>query len=161
MLDLSHTFVTSDHHFGSWQLPSAFRVFSQAQEKELIEKWNMTVGIDDIVYYNGDFSDCNVIDFCNYAKQLNGQIVLIKGNHDGLPIDVYKSIFKDVVDEVILEDLGLVLHHCPGQAKELYEVFGHMHRGEFKPTKLPGFCSCVQFNNGWPVSLEKVLMSIR
>ena len=41
--DLLHTFVTSDHHFGSSKLLGPFKVFSVEQEDELIAKWNSTV----------------------------------------------------------------------------------------------------------------------
>ena len=159
---LRHTFVTSDHHFGSWQLPEPFIVFSQEQEKELIEKWNLVVGKDDIVYYNGDFADCNVQQLCDYARQLNGHIILVKGNHDTLPIDVYKAIFKDVVDRYVIDDLDLLVHHCPGPSYGKREVFGHLHRTDFfKTTANNQFCSCVQFHDGFPVSLEQVLLSFK
>lgn len=159
---LRHTFVTSDHHFGSFNLNGPFSVFTEKQEKELIEKWNLTVGKDDTVYYNGDFHDCNVMSLCKYAKQLNGQIILIKGNHDSLPDDVYNSIFKDVVDYVVLDDLDLMIHHVPGPSFGHREIFGHLHRfgckGQGGPTS---FCSCVQFHNGFPISLEQIMMSFK
>ena len=158
---LKHTFVTSDHHFGSWKLLSFFKVFSKEEENSLIEKWNSIVSKDDVVYYNGDFSDCNVEDLCGYANQLNGQIILVKGNHDNLPNDVYKAVFKDVVDEVILDDIGLTIHHCPGEFKTKHEVYGHIHRSFHKYSNPSSFCSCVQSNDGYPVSIEKVLLSFK
>lgn len=165
---LQHAFVTSDHHFGSWRLPGPFAVFSQEQEKELIEKWNSVVGKDDLVYYNGDFSDAGtIIELCHYIEQLNGNIILIQGNHDRFPFEVYKAIFKDIANEIVLKDLELTIHHQPMHIRRgaapmttKYEVFGHLHRGE-NLEKMKGFCSCVQFNDGYPVSLERVLMSLR
>ena len=47
-IDLNHTFVTSDHHFSSFKLPGFLKVFTEEQEKELIDKWNRTVGKDDL-----------------------------------------------------------------------------------------------------------------
>lgn len=164
MLDLSHTFVTSDHHFGSWQLPPSFlKVFTQEQEKELIEKWNVVVGKDDIVYYNGDFCDGNVMNICSYFKQLHGQIVLIRGNHDRFSDSLYKAIFKDVVDEVVLKDLDLTIHHVPTTPIHTSrEVFGHLHRDLDRPlNSSTSFCSCVQFSDGYPVSLEKILLHFK
>lgn len=159
---LRHTFVTSDHHFGSWQLPEPFGVFTESQEKELIEKWNLTVGKDDIVYYNGDFCDCNVMGFCHYISQLNGQLTLVKGNHDILPNDIYKAAFKDVVDYAMLDSLDLLIHHCPKPVVGKREVFGHLHRAGYKGIGSPtSFCSCVQFHDGFPVSLEQVLMDLK
>lgn len=154
---LRHTFVTSDHHFGSWYLPSFLQVFSREEEKELVEKWNSVVCKDDIVYYNGDFCDCNVKDLCQYAKMLNGQIILVKGNHDTLPDEVYKAVFKDVVDEVVLDGLDLTVHHCPGSFKTKHEIYGHVHRSFNKYSNPKSFCSCVQSNDGYPVSLKKIV----
>ena len=159
-IDLKHTFVTSDHHFGSFKLPGFLKVFTEEQEKELIDKWNRTVGKDDLVYYNGDFCDGNVVELCNYAKQLNGQIILIRGNHERFDDAIYKAVFKDVVDYAALNEIDLTMHHCPGSCLTGREIFGHLHRGiswmNFQ--KMPtSFCSCVQANDGFPVPLSKVL----
>jgi len=156
--DLSHTFVTSDHHFGSYKLPSFLKTFTKEQEKELIDKWNSVVGKDDLVYYNGDFCDGNVMELCGYFKQLNGQIILIRGNHEKLDDSLYLSIFKDATDSITIPDLDLTIHHCPGARFTKYEVFGHLHRGmEYKNKLKTSFCACVQSNNGYPVSLEKIV----
>ena len=60
--DPSHTFITSDHHFGSWKKFIAFKVFSEDEEKTLINKWNSTVCQNDTVIYNGDFHDGDLSD---------------------------------------------------------------------------------------------------
>jgi len=161
--ELRHTFVTSDHHFGSFKLPSFLQVYTEKQEQELIEKWNSIVGKDDVVYYNGDFCDGNVMDMCSYFKKLNGQIVLIRGNHDRFSDDLYKAVFKDVVDEVVLKDLDLTIHHVPAAPVHTRrEVFGHLHRSLVHPlNSSTGFCSCVQFSDGYPVSLEKILLHLK
>ena len=161
--ELRHTFVTSDHHFGSYKLPSFLQVYAEKQEQELIEKWNSIVGKDDIVYYNGDFCDGSVMDLCSYFKKLNGQIVLIRGNHDRFSDDLYKAVFKDIVDEVVLKDLDLTIHHVPSTPSHTSrEVFGHLHRDLDRPLNSPtSFCSCVQFSDGYPVSLEKILLHLK
>lgn len=159
---LKHTFVTSDHHFGSWQNFDFLKVFSKEQEKELIAKWNSVVGKDDIVYYNGDFCDCNFLEMREYFKQLNGHIILVRGNHDQFSDGIYKAVFDDVVDYVVLDDLGIVINHCPKDVDGAKEVYGHVHReGEEALKKHKGFCSCVQFNDGYPVSLEKIVLALR
>ena len=71
--DPSHQFVTSDHHFGSWKLaPSPWRgpVFTQAEEEELIAKWNSVVRPTDQVFYVGDFCDSGEADLREYRKRL-------------------------------------------------------------------------------------------
>lgn len=159
-LDLDHTFVTSDHHFGSWQLPKPFAVFSQAEEKELINKWNQVVGKDDIVLYNGDFHDCSVMMLFDYVSKLNGQIVLVKGNHDNLPDELYKAVFKDVVESLTVN--GILIHHCPKKRCSQKEIYGHVHRCELEDFKRDkSFCSCVQFNDGYPVKLASIIEELR
>ncbi|MBP5784492.1 MAG: metallophosphoesterase [Methanobrevibacter sp.] len=157
---LRHTFIISDHHFGSFKLP-ILKTYSQKEENRLIKNWNDVIDKDDLVYYNGDFCDGNLDDLCNYFKRLNGQIILIKGNHDIFPDNVYQAIFKNVVNEVILKDLDLTIHHCPGKHKTKFEIYGHLHRDkDIIRHKKNSFCSCVQFNDGCPVSLEKVMMKL-
>ena len=58
--DPSHTFVTSDHHFGLWKDNTTHwhpPVFSQAEEEEAVAKWNSVVKPTDLVLYVGDFCD--------------------------------------------------------------------------------------------------------
>ena len=79
-------FFTSDLHFshknaiGFDQRP--YFTVSEMNE-DLIQRWNVKVGKGDLVYVLGDMfwqNDCEFIQ--NTLKRLNGQIVLIKGNHD-------------------------------------------------------------------------------
>ena len=98
-VDPSRTFVTSDHHFGSWKHnPCPWRppVFSQDEEESLIAKWNVVVKPSDFVVYVGYFCDGNISDLMAYHKRLNGIIALVKGNHDMLPDEVYKAVFQSV-----------------------------------------------------------------
>ena len=160
-LDLNRVFATSDHHFGSYRLSSFFQVCTKDQELELVAKWNSIVGKKDIVYYNGDFCDAPILDLCHYVEQLNGQIILVRGNHDKFDTAIYKEIFQSVVDEIAIPYLNIVMHHCPVESPKFkYEIFGHLHRrDEWKNVnRLPNkFCSCVQANNGYPVSLANIM----
>lgn len=153
---MSSIFVTSDHHFGSYK--KLFSVFSKDEEDELVAKWNKVVKPNDIVLYNGDFSDGDENETREYAKKLNGQITLIKGNHDILSESFYKSIFAGVVDSLFMPELRLVVHHKPTDT--IYnQVYGHLHRGEIVGPldKEHCFCSCVQAHDGYPVLLDDVL----
>ena len=160
--DPSHTFITSDHHFGSWKnMPMPFHVFSENEEKVLIGKWNSIVCQNDTVIYNGDFHDCGLTDLIEYRKKLNGNIILIKGNHDILPTNVYKAVFQDVLDELFINEYSLLIHHCPRNLDDPREIFGHIHRSISAFDDPHRFCSCIQFNDGYPISLEKILEKIR
>lgn len=79
-------FFTSDLHLGHENvLRFDNRPFASVEkmDEELIRRWNAKVSKEDIVYVLGDLiwktrSD----DAPTLIKRLNGQIILIKGNHD-------------------------------------------------------------------------------
>lgn len=79
-------FFTSDLHFGHINaLKFDNRPFTNVQEmeEELIKRWNAKVSPGDLVYVLGDMiwkaKDDEAV---SLIKRLNGQIILIKGNHD-------------------------------------------------------------------------------
>ncbi len=79
-------FFTGDLHFGHENV-IAFdnRPFATVEEMdaELIRRWNNKVGKGDLVYVLGDFIwKTRNDDAPSLVKSLNGQIILIKGNHD-------------------------------------------------------------------------------
>ena len=159
---LKHIFVTSDHHFGSWKLNGIFRTFTLAQEEELVAKWNSIVEPNDIVYYNGDFCDSTSDEMLQYASMLNGIKTLVKGNHDTLPDEAYKKAFIDVIDEMPLDELGIVVHHSPDYGCKQAQVFGHLHRFRDTPAHIANSIrSCVQFNDGYPLSLERIMLALK
>ncbi len=79
-------FFTSDLHFGHENvIRFDNRPFKNVEEMnaELIARWNRKVRAGDLVYVLGDLiwkTDTN--NAHNLIKSLNGQILLIKGNHD-------------------------------------------------------------------------------
>ncbi len=79
-------FFTGDLHFGHENaIKFDNRPFETVEEMDetLIAKWNNKVGKGDLVYVLGDMiwkSRNN--DAVSLIKSLNGQIILIKGNHD-------------------------------------------------------------------------------
>ena len=79
-------FFTSDNHFGHEKvIQFDGRPFSSVEEMdtEMIRRWNAKVGKGDLVYVLGDMIWKTSSDEApNLIKSLNGQIILIKGNHD-------------------------------------------------------------------------------
>lgn len=78
---------TSDTHFNHNNIIEyTNRPFksSEHMDREIIRRWNTRVKENDIVYHLGDFGFLeSKKDYYRYEEQLNGTIVLIKGNHDG------------------------------------------------------------------------------
>lgn len=86
-------YLTADSHLGHDNIIKyAKRPFSSCEEmdKVIISRWNEIVRKDDLVYHLGDFS---FKDPSYYLDKLNGNKILIKGNHD------YKRIRKDNIEQ--------------------------------------------------------------
>lgn len=79
-------FFTADMHFGHENVISFDkRPFETVEEmdEELIRRWNAKVGKGDLVYVLGDMIwKTRNVDAEALIRSLNGQIILIKGNHD-------------------------------------------------------------------------------
>lgn len=83
---MGEIFFTGDLHFGHANV-IAFdnRPFESVEEMdaELIRRWNNKVGKGDLTYVLGDMIwKARNDDAPELIKSLNGQIILIKGNHD-------------------------------------------------------------------------------
>lgn len=108
-------FFTSDTHFGHSNIikfEAENRPFSSTEEMDevMIERWNAVVKKRDIVYHLGDAIMGDFRAGIEKMKRLNGQKILIPGNHDrvfsGLKPDYaekwrpfYKEVFEIVDGE--------------------------------------------------------------
>lgn len=83
---MGKVFFTSDLHFGHENaIRFDNRPFKTVEEMdaELVRKWNSKVGKSDLVYVLGDMIwKSRNGDAEQLIRSLNGQIILIKGNHD-------------------------------------------------------------------------------
>ena len=122
--------ITSDHHFFHRNIIRyCDRPFTSYQEMNefMIRKWNEKVNREDIVIHLGDFCLFGIEKARQIKEQLNGTIILIRGNHD------YNN----------MEELGfivagekwqigkLILTHRPLDKEEIpagmINVHGHIH----------------------------------
>ena len=148
----SGIFFISDTHFGhSKIIDYCKRPFSSIEEhdKTLIQNWNNTVGQDDTVFHLGDFAYGNSQFISNIIKQLNGNIILIKGNHDLRNMNpALYNIFSDVVYQarILIDKQTVYLNHFPflcfdhgdiNLYKDNYSIqlFGHVHSGPLTSSK--------------------------
>lgn len=81
------TWVTSDIHFGHQNILKfnpRTRPFANIQEmnEQYIRDWNSRVQPEDTVYILGDFAFLSPDQAARIAARLNGDKVLIRGNHD-------------------------------------------------------------------------------
>ena len=131
------TFLVSDTHFGHEKTCTVFkradgsplRPFSSAEEmdEEMIKRWNDRVRPKDKVYHLGDV----VINrkFLSVLGRLNGDKVLIRGNHDIFKLEDYTPYFRDIRGCHVMN--GMIFTHIPVHEESLgrfgTNVHGHLH----------------------------------
>ena len=180
-------FLVSDTHFGHEKTCTVFkredgsplRPFASAEEmdEEMVRRWNDRVRPNDKVYHLGDV----VINrkFLHVLSRLNGDKVLIRGNHDIFKLEDYTQYFRDVRGYDVKN--GMILSHIPVHVESLgrfgVNIHGHLHanrvmrmRGvDAKSGEVlysneidPRYhCVCVEQTDFAPISLEEVYERIR
>ncbi len=132
------TFLISDTHFCHTNIlnfrtqdGSILRKFPDVwhMNQYMINAWNKTVGPGDKVYHLGDIAFANFTVTKEIFDNLNGEKVLIKGNHDILKPSQYAQIFKDVrgthaIDNILLSHIPV---HPESLARWRGNVHGHLH----------------------------------
>ena len=108
----------------------------EEMDKALINNWNSVVSNADHVYHLGDFCWGKEDDWIKCLKLLNGNIHIIKGNHDlkEYPPDVKKYIVE-AVDYKEITDCGrhVIMCHYPimcykaSYNPNCYMLHGHTH----------------------------------
>lgn len=171
-------FLVSDTHFGHEKTCTVFkredgsplRPFKDGEEmnEEMIRRWNERVRPNDKVYHLGDV----VINrrFLSVLSRLNGDKVLIKGNHDIFRLEDYTAHFRDIRGYHVLN--GMILSHVPVHVDSLERfgtnIHGHLHAnrvmtevwGEYKID--PRYQNvCVEHTDYAPITLEEVIERIR
>ena len=137
------TFFISDLHLGHENcIRFDSRPWKSADEmdKEIIRRWNQKVRKEDRVFVLGDFAFRNQTLVAEYVRHLNGQIHLIRGNHDKRS-EEYESPFYEVADykEMSVNAYGvacrLVLSHYfipfyVSARRNGFMLHGHSHMSE-------------------------------
>lgn len=139
------TFLISDTHFGHEKTCTVFkredgsplRPFSCAEEMDeyMIKAWNERVRPNDKVYHLGDV----VINrkFLHVLGRLNGDKVLIRGNHDIFKMQDYTPYFRDIRAFDVKN--GMIFSHVPIHPESLgrfgTNIHGHLHANRVKKIK--------------------------
>lgn len=176
------TFVVSDTHFGHAGVcnflrddgVTKLRPWTDPQEMDeyMIQAWNNVVKPRDKVYHLGDV----VINrkALQTLNRLNGDKVLIRGNHDIFRDEEYQPYFRAIRAYHVLD--GMILSHIPLHESSLgrfgVNVHGHLHarrvllpRGVDAKTGTTLYsdkvdvryhCVCVEQTDYRPISLEEL-----
>lgn len=181
------TFLVSDTHFGHAGVcrfthpddPEVkLRPWSDPDEmdEEMIRRWNDTVRPSDKVYHLGDV----VINrkALKTLSRLNGDKVLIRGNHDIFPDNEYREYFRELRAYHVLN--GMILSHIPVHEASLgrfgTNIHGHLHATRVKRARgvdartgavlystendVRYHCVCVEQTDFRPILLEDVYKRI-
>lgn len=115
---MTMTWFTADPHFGHARIIEyCKRPFGSVEEmnEKLVDNWNGRVRPEDTVYILGDLALGKVADSLEYVKLLQGNKILIPGNHDkvwvgatkpGRPvnqdhIDMYEAAGLTIADGIV------------------------------------------------------------
>jgi calcineurin-like phosphoesterase family protein len=171
-------FLVSDTHFGHkgvchftrndgvtklrpWDTP-------EEMDEAMVKAWNERVRPTDKVYHLGDV----VINrkALGIMRRLNGDKVLIRGNHDIFRDDEYREHFRELRAYHVMN--GMILSHIPIHEESLgrfgVNIHGHLHAnrvmkagpasGEFVNKVIdPRYhCVCVEHTDFAPILFEDV-----
>ena len=181
------TFLVSDTHFGHagvcrFMNPDdatvKLRPWDDPDEmdEEMIRRWNDRVRPTDKVYHLGDV----VINrkALRTLHRLNGDKVLIRGNHDIFRDEEYRTYFRELRAYHVLN--GMILSHIPVHEASLgrfgVNIHGHLHASRVKRARgvdaktgtvlygtdndLRYHCVCVEQTDFAPILLEDVYKRI-
>ena len=174
-------FLVSDTHFGHagvcrftrndgvtklrpWDDPAEM-------DEEMVRRWNDRVGPKDKVYHLGDV----VINrkALSIMDRINGDKVLIRGNHDIFKDDDYRKYFRELRAYHVMN--GMILSHIPIHSESLgrfgVNIHGHLHANRVMvPLATSGVldridkryhCVCVEQTDFAPILFEDVIKRIK
>lgn len=166
---MANIFLVSDTHFGHngvchflradgvtklrpWDTP-------EEMDEAMIKAWNETVKPTDKVYHLGDV----VINrkALHTLHRLNGDKVLIKGNHDIFRLEEYTPFFRDIRAYHIMNNV--VFSHIPihpdSKGRFSGNIHGHLHSNKMDdPWYL---CVCVEQTDFKPIALEDAFKRLK
>ena len=175
------TWLVSDTHFGHAGVcrftgPDGFtklRPWDDPEEMDefMVKAWNERVRPQDKVYHLGDV----VINrrCLKTLDRLNGDKVLIRGNHDIFRDDEYRRYFRELRAYHVMN--GMILSHIPIHVESLgrfgVNIHGHLHANRVMMTAKfthaekqiidPRYhCVCVEHTDFAPILLDDVYKRI-
>lgn len=173
-------FLVSDTHFGHAGVcrfteadgVTKIRPWTDPTEMDeaMVKMWNETVRPNDKVYHLGDV----VINrkSLEIMRRLNGDKVLIRGNHDIFRDEEYREHFRELRAYHVMN--GMILSHIPLHPESLgrfgVNIHGHTHtnrvmKRDFFSDQLEVdaryHCVCVEQTGFKPILFEDVIKRIK
>ena len=172
-------FLVSDTHFGHNGVchfmqndgVTKLRPWDNAEDmdEEMVKRWNDRVRPNDKVYHLGDVVMKRKS--LEIMSRLNGDKVLIRGNHDIFKDEDYRKYFRELRAYHVMN--GMILSHIPIHPESLgrfgTNIHGHLHtnRVTYMDTYLSKpkidvryHCVCVEQTDFAPILFEDVIKKI-
>lgn len=159
------TFFVADTHFGDGNiLRYENRPFASVEEmdRELVERWNETVGDGDMVFHLGDVSSLGKDQTGELLGKLRGEKVLVMGNHDRQysPEEWRALGFQEAVPWPVVWEGFFLLSHEPlyvNRNMPYANVFGHVHGNPaYRDASARSVCVSVERTEYRPISFEEL-----
>jgi calcineurin-like phosphoesterase family protein len=165
-------FLVSDTHFGHAGVcrflrndGTKLRPWDNPEEMDeyMVEAWNKKVRPNDKVYHLGDV----VINrrALKILALLNGDKVLIRGNHDIFRDTEYRHYFREIRAYHVMN--GMILSHIPIHSDSLgrfgTNIHGHLHSNRVMKDGIVDtryHCVCVEQTDFAPILFEDVVKRI-
>lgn len=174
-------YFTSDTHYGHENIIKyCNRPFADTTEmaRALIDNWNKVVGPDDTVIHVGDvFFHLTDWEMSQTMQQLNGNKILVRGNHDRGPARMRNLGFSLVLEEFkfVHDNIKFTVSHYPYRRTNVpydekhvnkrpedvgdWLIHGHVHDRWKKKNRMINVS--VEVWDYTPVSLEQICAHIR
>lgn len=174
---MANIFFASDHHFGHANILTFKRddgtplrefVDVDHMNEHIVNCHNSVVRPGDKVYFLGDVTMDRKSRGLEILQRMNGEKILIKGNHDQCKPEAYLRYFKDIRGSHQFE--GLIMTHIPIHPESLarwgLNVHGHLHANVVRMplSQIPDkryFSVCMERINYTPISLEEIKKQCR
>ena len=145
-------FLTADTHFNHANIIKyCNRPFSSVEEmnETIIKNWNKHVSHSDMVIFLGDLCFKDSVD--TWLLKLNGNKVMIKGNHD------YFGKMDDRLD--YQGEMFLLTHRVVNKdLRNIWNIHGHSHdKGKLINAENRSICVSTELTNYTPIAITDLL----
>lgn len=157
----------SDPHFGHKNvIEYSQRPFKSVKQMDdtMIARWNRNVKENDEVFVLGDFGLAGIGYLTDVLHSLNGNKILIRGNHDGSVEKMRRIGFDAVVEEalVFVDGYEVLLSHYPNLFEnKTLRLHGHIHEKGLPYFENAQMCMCVELWNYTPINEKTVQKMIQ
>jgi len=128
--NIQNVFLISDTHFNHKKI-GIYCSRPEDWQHIIINNWNNTVNKNDIVLHLGDFGFGSIERMHDVRNELNGEIYMIKGNHDRHSVGWFKDIGITLIKKpftVYIKDNQYLFSHAVKPCNsEIIGIHGHCH----------------------------------